>query len=254
LVSELVHPPQKSQKKIPPKKSPQFFFPIRFGGAEAMGAAEITTEARLATIMASLHESRTLLASSVQRMAVKERKGKVATTATPLLVPDRVQEQPATKSSSSSSLLASQVVAAGAIYNEAALTTTTPTKCSTIGSAVNGGGNHAIVMFPTSGGKHLPSTTWINAENNGLQGAGETGMNMPAGYSTHVLTDPPEGSNAGARIVNTDLLRNTSFPRFDGTNSGLWRVQCLEYFNLFNINRCLWVIAARMHMDGKAKE
>jgi hypothetical protein len=145
-------------------------------------------------------------------------------------------------------------VAAGAIYTEAALTTTTPTKYSTIGSAVNGDGNHAIVMFPTSGGKHLPSTTWINAENNGLQGAGGTGMNMPAGYSTHVLTDPPEGSNAGARIVNTDLLRNTSFPRFDGTNSGLWRVQCLEYFNLFNINRCLWVIAARMHMDGKAKE
>jgi hypothetical protein len=227
LVSELVHPPQKSQKKIPPKKSPQFFFPIRFGGAEAMGAAEITTEARLAAIMASLRESRTLLASSVQCMAVKEREGKVATTAsfattaTPLLVPDRVQEQPATKSSSSSSLLAYQVVAAGAIYTEAALTTTTPTKCSTIGSAVNGGGNHAIVMFPTSGGKHLPSTTWINAENNGLQGAGETGMNMPAGYSTHVLTDPPEGSNAGARIVNTDLLRNTSFPRFDGTNPGL---------------------------------
>jgi hypothetical protein len=118
---------------------------------------------------------------------------------------------------------------------------------------VNGGGNHAVV-FPTSGTKHLVAMTWTDAGNNGLQGASGSGMNTCAGCSTHVLTSTPEGSIAGARAVHTDLLRNTSFPRFDGTNPCRWRVQCLEYFNLFNINKCMWVIAARMHMDGKAKE
>lgn len=76
---------------------------------------------------------------------------------------------------------------------------------------------------------------------------------MPAGYSSYVLTSPHEGFLEGARSVNTAQPRNNSFPRFDGTNPRLWRTQCLEYFTRFNIHKCMWVLAASMHMDDKAK-
>lgn len=75
----------------------------------------------------------------------------------------------------------------------------------------------------------------------------------PTRCSTFVLTSQ-EGSVAGARVVHIDQSCSKSFPHFDGTNPGLWRVQCLQYFHRFNISKCLWVIAARMHMDGEAKE
>jgi hypothetical protein len=71
----------------------------------------------------------------------------------------------------------------------------------------------------------------------------------PTRCSNFVLT-----SQAGAPVVHIDQSCNKSFPHFDGTNPGLWRVQCLQYFHRFNISKCLWVIAARMHMDGEAKE
>ncbi|KAK1615067.1 hypothetical protein QYE76_020584 [Lolium multiflorum] len=71
----------------------------------------------------------------------------------------------------------------------------------------------------------------------------------PTRCSTFVLT-----SQAGAPVVHIDQSCNKSFPHFDGTNPGLSRVQCLQYFHSFNISNCLWVIAARMHMDGEAKE
>jgi hypothetical protein len=225
-----------------------------------MVEAIATIEERLAAITANLNDSRRLLASCAWRLGAKEMGKKAASTSSfsrstlPLFVGTRAPEQLTSKSSPSLTLSAYRVVADGAIYADAALTTTTPTRCSTVGSAVNGSGNHAVVAFPTSGTKYLVATACTDDGNNKLPGESGIGMSTRARSSTHVLAKPLEGSTVGAHAVRTDLLRNTSFPRFDGTNPGLWRVQCLEYFNLFNINRCLWVIAARMHMDGKAKE
>jgi hypothetical protein len=220
-----------------------------------MGAAEITTEARLAAIMASLRESRTLLASSA-RLVVNEGEGQVATTAsfavtaTPLLVPDRLREQLESKSSSTSLTSTHLAVVDGVLHTDVVLAPFTPTRCSALCSEVHVGNNLDAVVFPTSGTTHIPSTTLTVAGNGILQGAGVSGT----GCSSHVLTSPREGLVDGARAVNTYHTRDNSFPRFDGTDPGLWRAQCLEYFDRFNINKCMWVIAATMHMDGKAKE
>jgi hypothetical protein len=62
------------------------------------------------------------------------------------------------------------------------------------------------------------------------------------------------GGTDGARAVNTDRLHNNLFPRFDGTNPGLWREKCLQFFMKFNICKPFWTTTVRMHMDGKAKE
>jgi hypothetical protein len=82
-------------------------------------------EARLAAITASLSESRALLASSAQRLRVKEKEEQVATTASsvtttmPRFVQDRVQEKPETKRLLSSPISAHQVRVVGALHPDA---------------------------------------------------------------------------------------------------------------------------------------
>jgi hypothetical protein len=42
------------------------------------------------------------------------------------------------------------------------------------------------------------------------------------------------------------------FPRFTGENPKIWRDKCEDYFRIFNIPECRWVIAATMHMEENA--
>jgi hypothetical protein len=163
---------------------------------EVMGAAEMTMDAIIAAIMAILHESRTLLASYVQRFRVKEQEGQVATapsfatTATSLLVLDRVREQLESKSSSTSITSTHLVMADGALHADVSLAPVTPKRCSTLCSDVNVANTLDAVMFPTSGAIHMPSTRLPVGKNVMLQGAGVCATNTPADCSSHVLTGP----------------------------------------------------------------
>ncbi|KAK1612329.1 hypothetical protein QYE76_036002, partial [Lolium multiflorum] len=223
---------------------------------EAMDDARARMDARLTAIRASLKESRMLLASCAQRLDVKEQEWEAATTSS-LFVPDGVREKLEAKSSSTSLISTHLVMSNGALHTDVTLGSVTRTRCSTLCSDVNVGNNLDAVVFPASGTTHIPSTTLSVAGNGMTQGAGVSATNTLAVCSSHVLTSPREGLVDGARVVtavNTNHTHNNAFPRFDGTDPGLWRVQCLDYFNRFNINKCMWVVAARMHMDGKAKE
>ena len=138
--------------------------------------------------------------------------------------PSSATSSPSPPSEASSSRISMhQVVTARALHAGATLPPATPTRCSTRGSAVNIGNNHAVVTFPTSGMMLLPPMTSTGAGNGTLQGVHGLGVNTPASCSTNVLTSPREGSTAGAITFNTSL-GSTSFPCFDGTNPHLRRI------------------------------
>ncbi|KAM0856928.1 hypothetical protein ACQ4PT_048802 [Festuca glaucescens] len=195
----------------------------------------------------------------------------IATT-TPLLVSGRVLEQQKSKTSSSSLFSAIQVVGARALHADSVFASAMPTRCSTKGPGHCTDSDHALPVFPSGDTTPLHDRASPGAGNCMLQGVGLAGMNTPTGCSTHVRTWLQDVPGARARNVDVSVNRGspcqvqehstvrrplrspTSFPRFDGMNPRLWRTLCLEYFTHFNINKCMWVLAASMHMDGKAKE
>lgn len=165
-----------------------------------MVAAETTMEARLAAIMASLSESRALLASSTRGLEVKVREGRVATTTKPMLVQDGVWEQQMTKPSSCSDFSAVQVVGASVPHADAVFASAMPTKCLTKSPARCTDNSHGELVFPAGHATHPTATTSSGAGNYTLQGVGWAGVNMHAGCSTHFLA----GSVASAHGVNTE--------------------------------------------------
>jgi hypothetical protein len=52
---------------------------------------------------------------------------------------------------------------------------------------------------------------------------------------------------------NCSSLPKLQFPIFKGDQPQTWKANCLTYFHVYNIKECMWVIAAAMHMEGKAK-
>lgn len=40
-------------------------------------------------------------------------------------------------------------------------------------------------------------------------------------------------------------------PIFKGEGPQIWKAKCLNYFHVYNINKCMWVIIPAMHMEGK---
>lgn len=74
-----------------------------------------------------------------------------------------------------------------------------PTRCSTICSA----DDHVTVAVSTSGMTHLGAKTSISAGNNTLQGVLRSGVKTYAGYSTHVLSCPPDDP-AGTHTLDVD--------------------------------------------------
>jgi hypothetical protein len=233
-----------------------------------MEVASTTTAMSLSAINETLMQiSMTLgrMAARQDQMLVDSKKMTAALVATsPMFVTGQVLEQQTTKPSSSSLFSPVQVMGAGALYADSFVASATPTRCSTVGSAASVGSNHVAVASPTSGRAYLPATTSTNARNSTLQGVVKSGTNMPAGSSTHVLTgEPARDVNADTSLappcqvvrhpeVHHPLLPQVSFPCFHGDNPRLWRHKCLEYFKLFNINECMWVTAATLHMEGAA--
>lgn len=222
-----------------------------------MEVATTTAEANLSAINESLVQiGMTLgrIAARQDHMLVNLKKMTVAlaptATTTPARVSGQVLEQQTTMPSSPSLFSANHVMVTGAPQADGVLALATPTRCSTLGLAGNFGDNH--------GAHHK------------LQGLVGLGMNMHAGCSTHFLTSALVDPGVSARYVDTDmqhglpcqvkehpanrrlLLPHTSFPCFNGNNPRLWRYKCLEYFKLFNINECMWVTAATLHMEGAA--
>ncbi|KAM0873042.1 hypothetical protein ACQ4PT_038327 [Festuca glaucescens] len=231
-----------------------------------------TMEARLTAIRASLNESRTLLDSCACRLSVKGQERKAATTTMSQFAADRVREQLQTEHSSPSLISMPQVVATGALRVDGVFTHTMPTRCSILGSPVKLGNNTTAVAFPTSGTTRLSAASLTGVRNGMMQGAGGSTVNTPTGCSAPVLNYPPDDPGALAPSVNSDMSRGpschveehpadrcplrpeTSFPHFNGDNSRLWRAKCLEFFKTFNINECMWVTAARLHMEGIAAD
>ncbi|XP_051186489.1 uncharacterized protein [Lolium perenne] len=162
-----------------------------------------TTEANLSAISESLVKLNMMLGRIAVRqdqMLVDLKKMTVAlaptATTTPTSVPVRVLGQQTSKSSSPSLFSANQVVGAGVPGADVVLASTMPTRCSTQGPAANFSCNHAVVAFPTSGTQHFPPTTSMNARNNTLQDIGESGMDTPTCFSTHVLSWPRDDPGA----------------------------------------------------------
>jgi hypothetical protein len=177
------------------KKKSHKSFPIRSGRVEVMEAATTTSAEKLSAINKSLVQLNMALgrmAARQDRMILDLKKMTVAltptATTTPTFVPGRVLEQQTAKTSSPSLFSANQVVGVGAVDTDAVFVSAMPTRCSTVGSAVNVDSNHVAGAFLTSGTTHLPTTTSTGAGNSTLQGMVGSGMNMPASCSTHVLT------------------------------------------------------------------
>jgi hypothetical protein len=42
------------------------------------------------------------------------------------------------------------------------------------------------------------------------------------------------------------------FPNFQGDHPSIWFAKCKDYFTLYHAQASLWVMAASMHMEGKA--
>ncbi|KAM0862218.1 hypothetical protein ACQ4PT_045399 [Festuca glaucescens] len=236
-----------------------------------MRAAATKTETAMSAIqerLVQLNEMLGRIATRQDKMLVDLKKMTAAVTptaaTTPFSVPGRVPEQQATRPPSPSVISVNRAMAAAALRAEEVLTYATPTRYSTVGSAVNVGSNHVAVASPTSGTTHILATTSTDAWNNTLQGVVKSGANTPAGCSTHVLTGErahdvnsdmpfaPPCQVVAHPAVQHPLLPQVSFPHFDGDNPRLWRHKCLEYFKLFNINECMWVTAATLHMEGAA--
>ena len=89
---------------------------------------------------------------------LQEQERQEATMIMSLLAPDAVREQPETKPSLPSFVSTHWVVAAGALQRTQSSLPTMPTRCSTLGSAVNVSNNHAELVFLTTGTTHLPAT------------------------------------------------------------------------------------------------
>jgi hypothetical protein len=81
----------------------------------------------------------------------------------------------------------------------------TPTRCSTLGSVVNVGSNHAAVAFLTSGRTHLQATPSISVGNNTLQGVVGSGVNTSTGCSTYVLSCLSGEPAAQTLGINTNM-------------------------------------------------
>jgi hypothetical protein len=43
-----------------------------------------------------------------------------------------------------------------------------------------------------------------------------------------------------------------SFPKFGGESPSIWLDKCHDYFQMYQVPRSIWVMAASMHMEGKA--
>lgn len=48
------------------------------------------------------------------------------------------------------------------------------------------------------------------------------------------------------------FLPKLSFPKFRGENPTIWLDKCEDYFEIYKVNRHMWVMAASLHMEGNA--
>lgn len=51
---------------------------------------------------------------------------------------------------------------------------------------------------------------------------------------------------------NHRFLPKLTCPRFDGTNPGIWRTKCQDYFHLLSVPESMWTTVASLHMDHNA--
>jgi hypothetical protein len=151
-----------------------------------------TMETKLAAITVSLNESLALLASSAQRLRVKEKEEQVATMAlsstTTMLrfMQDGVQEKLQTKRLLSFPIFAHQVRAVGALHVDAVFPSAMPTRYSTKSLGHYSDRDHDVPVFHTSDTTPLQAGASCGTGSCRLQGRGVAGMNTPAGCSAHV--------------------------------------------------------------------
>jgi hypothetical protein len=69
----------------------------------------------------------------------------------------------------------------------------------------------------------------------------------------------PQGGNqeyrdqqGGNREYRAFDLPKMSFPKFQGTEPGVWFDKCMEYFNVYQVPEFMWPSSAYLHMEGNA--